>query len=70
MSESCKCPKCPELLNRDNVLHHLCTVERMPMREAVRWAARYVDVRLAGEGDGCGQSHSGYTQKEDCVKNG
>lgn len=52
MSESVKCPRCSELLNRDSAISHLTVVHQVGLRDAVRWAGLNVDVNLVGQGDG------------------
>ena len=53
MTETCKCPKCSELLGYYSAVSHLTTVHGMPLREAVRWAGLHLG--LLGGGDGKGE---------------
>ena len=53
MSESVKCPKCPEMLNASGAIHHLTVVHQMGLREAYRWAG--FNLGVLGESDGLGQ---------------
>lgn len=49
---SVKCPKCPEMLNRESAISHLTVRHQMGLRDAMRWAGINVDVNLVGQGDG------------------
>jgi hypothetical protein len=54
--ETCKCPRCGEVLNADNAISHLTVKHQVPLREAYRWAG--FNLGVLGQADGMGQTRN------------